>query len=885
MVACTFSHAARAGLPLALWVVMGCSLDTRTPTLSSGAGAGGDAGALGAAGEGAGQAGSGQAGSGQAGSDAQDGGVTGPATSVEETLARLGVDIEPSPRVSALGTGLPATYTPLGTTAELGRIDELFTLGIEFPAQASFAQVIERETGSTQFLNSPAPSAVWIDGKADAASGEFTLSPRTAVAADVDGDGREELLILYVDAADPAHDQELMLIVREDSLHSTPYAETAPRVLAVQAGVVDVTAAAGDFNGDGRDELAVGLGLDSGAGARLLFITNEGGSLALNAAATQQLAPVNANAPLSLMLEAGQLDFDAGDELGVVENEYIDNANAGSGLSTWHVFDDASSEHAELGTGGVSGIDGGTFSAIVADLATGDIDGDGLEELLLGGLVAYTASGCQEHEYIFVALDDHAHGLAPLGADYQSVYPSGCSDVSPDAIRWVHVNALDLNGDGADELHMNEHVYSSFADAAPFTPLSTLGADAVLYDDSDNGVVYNRSSSAFAVADVTGDGRQDLLAYGQGNDQAIFIFRVDESGAFGPGGQLDVVDRPTNPAGFDVPLIVPVNIDDDSVVLKVSEPAATSGAGLPGAHQLVFTEPIVHTVLAAAPCAEGIGQNVGECGTLYGSTPSPSATLEQVLSVSVRPRVDLDTGGVPLTQGVIALSAELLASVTQRTRDAYPLTQSIAYSTGSLEDSVIFTTVPYDTWQYELTSHPDPDLVGRPISIAVPRKPLTLIAERELFNGALQPGKLQIGSNLLQHTPGVLESYPSLADKSALLSQHGGLSTPVQAVGSGNGKTELVLAVGAAHASGAALEVGYTLELEATSARRLGGFSIGSGADASLTVESGSETRYTGVVGRIDSQRFADNAYGFGLFAYVLAVGGQELEIVNYWVE
>src|SRR5690606_2998683 len=134
-------------------------------------------------------------------------------------------------------------------------------------------------------------------------------------------------------------------------------------------------------------------------------------------------------------------------------------------------------------------------------------------------------------------------------------------------------------------------------------------------------------SSAFAVADVTGDGRQDLLAYGQGNDQAIFIFRVDESGAFGSGGQLEIVDRPTNPAGFDVPLLIPINVDDDSVVLRVSEPAAASGSA--GTSQLVFTEPIVHAVLAAAPCAEGIGQNVSECGTRYGTTPAASAPLEQ----------------------------------------------------------------------------------------------------------------------------------------------------------------------------------------------------------------------------------------------------------------
>lgn len=826
--------------------------------------------------------------------DDDDDGPSGPAETVEDTLTRLGVDISTTPRQSALGTALPDTYTPIGATAEFSRVDELFTLGIEYSGQASFAQLVEKETGTTSFMNSPPSTAPWIDGKG--VDQTFTQSPRTAVAADVDADGREEIVIVYVDLDDPMHDEELVYVVKQDELHTTPFEESAPVVLLLQAGIVDVTAAAGDWNGDGRDEIAVGYA--TADVAELLFTTNASGELTVEETATESFTPVNTGAPLSIALEAAQLDYDGGQELAIVVNEHIDS-DPDSGLATYYLYDDATADHEELDTDDISGNDGGVYTAVVADVAAGDVDGDGLDEVIFGGFDGFQMD-CVDYDYILVVLDDKEHQFASMGADHRAKTPDQCSDVAPFRLRWVHVNALDTDGDRVAEFHMNEFVYDSFVDDAPFTLIDELGAGDVFYSENENsGMYYDRSTSAVAVGDLNMDGKQDLLVYGQGNgdngiSSGIFVFGENQLGEFvqHTTHKIGTTTRSETTEGPDVPLIVPVNVDDDTIVVKVAEPTTTSGvpggggAGLPGSYKLVFSEPIIHAVLAAPPCADGIGQNTDSCVTTYGTAVSGTTTTEQVLSVSASVSVGVNVDGGALTQSEISLKGTLSTTASAMTGDSYSLTQHVVYTTGPLEDSVIFTTVPYDTWTYEVVSHPtDPALVGQLIPISIPREPITLIAEREFFNSTLRPGELQIGSNVFQHTPGVIESYPTLAQKNTILGQHGGLATPVQSVGQGTSSTEIGLAVGTEHSEGGSLEVGYEFELEATVATVMVGFSVGASVENSFSITSGTETSYTGAIGSLDSEHFAENLYSFGLFTYVMPLEGREIEVVNYWVE
>ncbi len=118
-----------------------------------------------------------------------------------------------------------------------------------------------------------------------------------------------------------------------------------------------------------------------------------------------------------------------------------------------------------------------------------------------------------------------------------------------------------------------------------------------------------------------------------------------------------------------------------------------------------------------------------------------------------------------------------------------------------------------------------------------------------------------------------------------MLSQHGGIELGPTGVGQGGGDTELEIAVSAEISLGGSLGLEYEAEVKATSGVVFGGFSVGYGVEAALSVTSGAQTTFTGTVGSIAAQDYAANAYQWGIFTYVQSVGDQELEVINYWVE
>lgn len=811
------------------------------------------------------------------GSGGGSGGGGGGPDGIADTLERLGVDLNAGPRRDPEGGDLPADYLPVGSTFDLARIDELFVVGIEVSDPANtenpaggFVHVLELDTGATEILDSTDPDPAWLDTDAD--DNEFTRSTRDAVAADVDGDGRDEIVVVFVDPDDPAHDEEIQVLVKQDALATTPFAESTS-VVGTLAGVVDITAAAADFDGDGVDELAIAAATASSA--RIFFLTNTAGALAIDATATKTITPSTTNAPLTIVMDGGQLDYDGGEELAVVVNERV-AGDPGSGIATWRAYDDASGDHVELESGAVQGVDGAVHTAIVADVAMGDVDGDNLDEILLGGLEGYHMD-CTAYDYLAVAIDDAAHDFVALGADAFSGLLDGCNDAGPHRLRWVHVNAVDLDGDRVDEFHVNQYVYDSFVDAVPFTQTNEISGFTIFADDNDQSWV-DRSTFAMAVGDVNADGRQDILVYSQaqdGGENAIFAFGEDMNGDFAEVASVATQFRSTQDPG--VPLLVPANVDDDTIVLQYSD----------ASYKLVFTEPLVIAALAAAPCAEGIGQNTEACSTTFGTAVSGTTTVEQVLSVSASVSIGVNIDGGVITQSELELRATMTATASQIQGTAYTLTQSVAYTSGPLEDSVVFTTLPYDVWTYTVVSHPDPAMVGQPIVVALPREPITLIAEREFYNSCLEEGVEPIGENVFQHTVGDLSSYPTVAEKNAILGMYGGLQNGPQSVGQGTSQTELGLAVGEEYTSGQSLELGYEVSVEATAGTVLVGFSVGASAEDTLLVTSGTETSYTGSVGSIDAEHFAENLYSFGLFTYVYPdpITGREFEVVNYWVE
>ena len=180
----------------------------------------------------------------------------------------------------------------------------------------------------------------------------------------------------------------------------------------------------------------------------------------------------------------------------------------------------------------------------------------------------------------------------------------------------------------------------------------------------------------------------------------------------------------------------------------------------------------------------------------------------------------------------VTLSASLSAGI------AYTVEKSRTFTTGSLEDDVVFTTIPYDRYTYTILSHPDPDLVGGAVVVSLPREPIILKVDRDFYNDNVTESSIQIDGAIFDHVPGDLSSYPSSACKNQLLGQYGGLKNGPISVGQGSGSSGLEIAVTTEVSAGGSLGIGYERSVEVTVGPAMAGFSVGYGAEASLTVSS-----------------------------------------------
>ncbi|HEY3668967.1 MAG TPA: hypothetical protein VGL19_23380, partial [Polyangiaceae bacterium] len=225
-------------------------------------------------------------------------------------------------------------------------------------------------------------------------------------------------------------------------------------------------------------------------------------------------------------------------------------------------------------------------------------------------------------------------------------------------------------------------------------------------------------------------------------------------------------------------------------------------------------------------------------------------------------------------------------AATQTRGTSYSVEKSVTFSTGSMEDAVIFSTIPYDRYTYTIVSDPHPELVGQTTTISVPREPVTLMVERSFYNEHVAPGATKIDESVFKHTIGDRTTYPSAANKDQLLSLYHGLQSKEVTVGQGTGNIGVGLDVSSEISAGQELELGYEMSVSLTAGGVMGGFKVGASTSDNLTVVSGKSTSYAGSVGAIDAAHFAQNQYDFGLFTYPYETGsGAQFEVLNYWVK
>lgn len=811
------------------------------------------------------------------------GGAPGPAPSsneVRDSLEGLGISVAPTPRLGDDGAPLPDSFSPAGPTYQVDPRMELFLGGFRLGNSAAVATLIEDVSANPagpngliapeRMLEQSAAEAPWWTE--DLPDNTFRHTLRAAAAADQDGDGLQEIVTVFY--------EEPQLKLQTLKRGSGGGYETSESTLLFNTpGIVNVSIAAGDFDGDMHDDLAVGYA--TSVQAVLLRVTrDENGSYSIEPNTTRTFAPNLDEPSMELILEAGNVDDDGSSELVVVFNETDGNFNAPSMTCRFYVLDDRANGFDVMESGFVQGFEPGVGLqvAAVADVSLGDIDGDNRDEIVFAG-VSSLDQNCSGVPYVMVALDDATQAFASIGADRRDVTFDGCAgdDIEFD-VRFVHVETLDIDGDGIDEVLCNQLVFEDWAHASPWTLVpdySLTGSQIV--DDTQDESLFDPSTTAIATGDVDGDGREDVVIYGDlrasnGTQVGLRVFGLKEGET-----HVESLGRmtATSPNHFVNPVVLAVNVDDDTAVMRFM-----------GEHELVYVEPIVAAVIAAPPCKMGIGQNTDACQSSFGNSASTGTEVERSVSVSVSAMAGMKSP-TELLGISVAFQAKIERKVGFSKGRQYELERTVNFTTGPNEDTVVFTTTPVDLYAYQIIAHPDPTFLGRIVHVQLPREPIYLQVEREFYNAHVAPGGLIIDDSILAHRIGDPDSYPTRQEKDALLAQYGGLENGPQTVGQGGGEVELALEVGEQWNEGFALALGFEVTAKTTLPTFELEISVGVETEKEIKWTSGFSTTYSGVVGSIDAAHYQAEAYAFGLFTYPRfdPNNQQQFQVIDYWVE
>jgi hypothetical protein len=420
-----------------------------------------------------------------------------------------------------------------------------------------------------------------------------------------------------------------------------------------------------------------------------------------------------------------------------------------------------------------------------------------------------------------------------------------------------------MDSDGKDEI------------AAGYYIFRLNDAKTALVEVANVQSALNAYPSPHAMGDVTGDKKQDVLYY-VFDGSSVWVYVVSLVS-----GSITTKRLGTYTIYDYITLCLP-NVDSDSYVLEFA------------GHDLRFTDPIVHAVIASPPYFEGA--NNGNGGTTFGQTSSSSQSEANSsgFSVGLSLGVQVETSALFVKVMSAELKATVTSSMTWGSSYSTEITETWAYDTGVGEDKVVFTSIPFDTYYYTVISAP----AGQPIGggkflspgdtmvVSVPRKPGTYNTTVAAYNANNGDGY----DITLKHTLGTPFSYYTHAEISALKIAAGsrGLFTTTTEMRVGNTNTGSTSKSVEQVTTEEKIE-SYDLEASVEAEVVAGGILVG----ASAAYNTGYETTnsissgifISGTVPDVPLAQSSYEQFRWGLLMFPVEEQNQKFNVVTYWVD
>jgi hypothetical protein len=365
-------------------------------------------------------------------------------------------------------------------------------------------------------------------------------------AGDINGDGFDDLLF-----ADPSYYETSYVVFGQAdgfpvNLNVSNLDGNNGFAINGLNSEVDSVSSAGDINGDGFDDMIIGLdfSLSSDKGY-VVFGSAEGFSAALNVSTLD-----GSNGFVINGINTGNFSSSSVSSAGDVNGDRLDDIVISTGANHYVVFGKTEGFSASLDLFSLNDNNGFVINSSGTPSSAGDVNGDGIDDIIIGNPNA-DPNGVNNAGSSYVI-------FGQAGGFDATLDPSTLNGNNGFVINGINANdrlgdsvssAGDVNGDGFDDLIIKSSLPNSFKDVSyvvfgasgGFSP--TLNLSAL---NGTNGFVINGfsdfRSSVSAAGDVNGDGFDDLLIgspYAGYAGESYVIFGSDFTGQVTAAGTPD----------------------------------------------------------------------------------------------------------------------------------------------------------------------------------------------------------------------------------------------------------------------------------------------------------------------------------------------------------